>query len=75
MQEVELDLTGMRCPAPIVRLNSAVKALQAGDVLRVLASDPAFEMDARAWCRRTGHELLSLEGAAGGFRARIAKRA
>jgi len=26
-----------------------------------VASDPAFEPDVQAWCRRTGNELMSLE--------------
>jgi TusA-related sulfurtransferase len=72
-KEVELDVTGLRCPVPIVRLNNSLKALEPGDVLRVLASDPAFEMDVKAWSRRTGNELLSVEQSDGRQRARIRK--
>jgi TusA-related sulfurtransferase len=55
-----LDLTGMKCPGPIVRLNTEFRPLTAGDECCIVADDPAFEPDLRAWCRRTGHELVSL---------------
>lgn len=73
MHERELDLKGLRCPAPIVKLNGAARALAPGEVLRVLASDPAFQLDVKAWCRRTHHELLDLTSADGVLTARIRK--
>ena len=57
----ELDLTGLRCPTPIVKLNTEMRALAPGEAIEVVASDPAFEPDVQAWCRRTGNELMSLE--------------
>jgi tRNA 2-thiouridine synthesizing protein A len=66
-----LDLSGLRCPVPIVRLNAAFKDLPAGACIEVLASDPAFELDVQAWCRRTGHALLGLDKSPQGLRVRI----
>lgn len=57
----ELDLTGLRCPTPIVKLNSEVRAMSDGEEVSVVASDPAFGPDVQAWCRRTGHTLLGVE--------------
>lgn len=56
-----LDLTGMKCPVPIVRLNTEVRQVDIGMQLEALSDDPAFELDVKAWCRRTGHELLSMD--------------
>ena len=58
---IRVDVTGMKCPGPIVRLNTEFRPLAAGDERCIVADDPAFEPDLKAWCRRTGHELVSLE--------------
>lgn len=70
-----LDLSGLRCPLPIVRLNTAVKALSPGDELEVTATDPAFELDVQAWCRRTGNLLLELRKTPDALVARLKKGA
>ena len=67
----ELDLTGLRCPTPIVKLNTEIRALATGEEVEVVASDPAFEPDVQAWCRRTGHALVSLAREADRVRAVI----
>ena len=56
----ELDLTGLKCPMPIVELNKLIKQLGNGDEIVAVASDPAFCLDVEAWCNETGHELLHL---------------
>jgi tRNA 2-thiouridine synthesizing protein A len=68
-----LDLSGLRCPLPIVRLNTAIKALAPGGALEVRATDPAFELDVQAWCRRTGTALLGIEKTPEGLVARLKK--
>lgn len=70
-----LDLSGLRCPLPIVRLNTAVKALVPGAELEVTATDPAFELDVQAWCRRTGHVLIELRKTPESLVARLKKGA
>jgi len=70
-----VDLTGLKCPGPIVQLNTEIRQIAGGEELEALSDDPAFELDAKAWCRRTGHELLALESAAGVIRARIRRKA
>ena len=59
MAESTLDATGLACPMPIVKLTKAVKALAAGDTVTVLADDPGFDPDVRAWAEAQGHELES----------------
>lgn len=59
MSETILDVKGMHCPLPVLRANKALRALQPGDRLRVLATDRAAVADFQAFCRETGHALLA----------------
>ncbi len=45
---MDLDARGLRCPLPIVRLTQAVKKMDIGMEIRVLADDPAFQPDVEA---------------------------
>ena len=53
-----VDARGLSCPMPIVKTAFAVKPLQPGALLEVLATDPGSTRDFVAWCRTTGHELV-----------------
>ncbi|WP_066565436.1 sulfurtransferase TusA family protein [Snodgrassella sp. CFCC 13594] len=54
-----LDVVGLKCPMPILKAKKALAQLQTGDVLTVLATDGGAPDDFAAFCRQTGHELLS----------------
>lgn len=53
-----VDARGLSCPMPIVKTAQAVKPLQSGDLVEVLATDPGAQRDFVAWSRATGHELV-----------------
>ena len=55
---IRLDCTGQRCPLPVIALARRLPALPVGEVLRVLADDPAAATDIPAWCRMRGQEYL-----------------
>jgi tRNA 2-thiouridine synthesizing protein A len=55
----ELDARGLNCPLPILRAKKALADLQAGQVLKIVATDPGSVKDFQAFCKQTGHELLS----------------
>ena len=57
----DLDARGLRCPLPILRCKNGMAESDAGQVLKVLATDPGAVKDFQAFCKQTGHELLSLE--------------
>lgn len=57
----KVSAVGLQCPGPIMKTHKAMQALDAGDLLEITASDPAFGRDIRAWAGKTGHELLSVE--------------
>ena len=72
--ETLLDVKGMNCPLPVLRANRALRGLQPGDKLRVLATDRASVADFRSFCRETGHTLVSLSEEAGVFSFTIRRR-
>jgi len=53
-----LDCTGMLCPLPVVKTSKAMKAMESGQVLKLIATDPGAPPDMEAWSRQTGNELL-----------------
>ncbi len=59
--DVVLDLKGLLCPIPVVKVSLAIKALPVGGVLEGVATDPGVLADIPAWTRSTGNELLSIE--------------
>ena len=53
-----LDCTGLLCPMPIVKATKAIKELQSGQILKMIATDAGSPPDIEAWSRQTGNELL-----------------
>ena len=68
-----LDTKGLNCPIPILRAKKAIVALDTGDVLEVLATDPGAVKDFEAFSRATGHELMESTEDGGVFRFLIKK--
>lgn len=53
-----LDVRGYQCPLPILKTKIALRSIPEGATLKVLATDPMAVVDFRAYCAKTGHELL-----------------
>jgi tRNA 2-thiouridine synthesizing protein A len=62
-----LDVKLLACPLPVLRANRVLRGMAAGERLRVLATDRAAVNDFRAFCRETGHDLLSCSEDGGVF--------
>lgn len=56
-----LDCSGMSCPMPILKTKKAVDKLEAGQILKMIATDPGSKPDMEAWTRKTGHKLLEYQ--------------
>ena len=54
----EIDTRGLNCPLPILRAKKALTDMQAGQVLKVVATDPGSVRDFQAFARQTGNELV-----------------
>ncbi|MGB9786894.1 MAG: sulfurtransferase TusA family protein [Infirmifilum uzonense] len=61
MPEITVDARGMACPGPISALTRAYRNAQNGDIIVVMATDPGFEPDVKAWIERTKNELLEFK--------------
>jgi tRNA 2-thiouridine synthesizing protein A len=59
--DLKLDLKGLLCPLPIVKLSQAIKELPVGAVIEGVAADPGVMADVPAWAKSTGQELISIE--------------
>ena len=53
-----LDVTGYRCPMPVIRVQNRVKELPAGTRVEAICTDPGALNDIPAWCRINGHKLI-----------------
>ena len=55
---IVLDCRGQRCPLPVIALAKRIRDVEVGEVIRVLADDPAAANDIPAWCRMKKQEFL-----------------
>ena len=53
-----LDCSGLLCPLPVVKTRKALKGMQVGEILEMIATDPGSIPDMQAWANQTKHELL-----------------
>ena len=56
--ELTLDCLGLKCPQPIIEIARRVGEVEVGELVELLADDPAAGPDLAAWCRMRGHELV-----------------
>ncbi len=56
-----LDCIGLFCPQPLFQARETIDSIGPGEVMEMLADDPAAEEDIKRFCKRTGHELLKFE--------------
>jgi tRNA 2-thiouridine synthesizing protein A len=54
-----LDALGKKCPVPIIMLADRIRDVQVGQIIEVLADDPAAKSDLPAWCALKSQEFVS----------------
>jgi len=59
--DIELDTCGLNCPLPILKAKKSLTAMQSGQVLKVMSTDPSAQRDFEAFAKQTGNELLLQE--------------
>lgn len=55
MSQYTLDARNSLCPIPVIKTQNKIAELQAGDILKVICTDPGALNDIPAWCRINGH--------------------
>ena len=56
-----LDTKGLICPEPVMLLHKTIRQAQGGELIEILATDPATTRDIPNFCRHLGHTLTSQE--------------
>ncbi len=57
---LEVDASGLHCPLPLLRLKKALMEVESGDIVKIIATDPAAHLDIGVYADQTGHQLLKL---------------
>lgn len=57
-EDQTLDCSGLLCPMPVIKLSKAIKEIQVGQTIKLIATDEGAPADMEAWARQTGNELL-----------------
>lgn len=55
-----IDAKGQMCPMPVVNLAKAIREVQPGQVIAIMATDQGAKKDIPAWSEKTGNALLSV---------------
>lgn len=61
MKTTVLDLSGLKCPLPVLRTRKALRTMRSGDRLDIVATDPMSAIDIPNLLRESGDTLLALE--------------
>ena len=72
VESVTMDLTGLKCPLPVLKVRRQIGQMPAGSILVVIADDPAAPLDFDHFCQTGGHDLLESVAKNGVFTMRIA---
>ena len=56
-----MDLKGLPCPMPVVKMSKGIKEVDVGQVVEALTTDPGALADFPAWARTSGNEILKTD--------------
>ncbi len=70
-----LDLKGLPCPMPVVKVSKGIKEVEIGQVIEAVTSDPGSLADFPAWAKTSGNEILKTEQEDGVIRFFIKRKA
>lgn len=59
-EDTTLDALGLLCPLPVLKARKRLALMQPGEVLILLANDPAAVVDVPHFCTEAGHRLLDI---------------
>ena len=57
----QLEALGLRCPEPVMVIRKTVRKLETGDLLEIIADDPATTRDIPSFCRFMEHQLIEAQ--------------
>jgi tRNA 2-thiouridine synthesizing protein A len=74
LPDESLDCVGLFCPQPLFQTKQAIESIKPGQILEILADDAAAEEDIKRFCKRTGHELISVKRLPDGVQRILVRR-
>lgn len=57
--DVDLDVTSLQCPMPLLKAKLALNTMNPGQILKVTATDPGSEKDFHLFADQSNHEILN----------------
>lgn len=54
----ELYTLGLRCPEPVMLVRKTIREMSVGQILYIIADDPATTRDIPGFCRHMDHQLI-----------------
>ena len=59
--DLELDVSELQCPLPLLKAKLALNSLASDQVLKVIATDPGSEKDFRLFMEQSDHQILDFQ--------------
>ena len=59
--DLELDLKGLLCPLPMVRVSQNIKNVPVGGIIKAVATDVGALADIPSWAKSTGNEVIKTD--------------
>jgi len=70
-----MDLKGMPCPMPIVKVSKGIKDVEVGQMIEAITTDPGALADFPAWAKTSGNEILKTDQQEGLIKFYIKRKA
>jgi TusA-related sulfurtransferase len=59
--DIELDLSGLQCPMPLLKAKLALNNMESQQILKVVATDPGSEKDFYLFIEQSDHQILDFQ--------------
>ncbi|MCH2357476.1 MAG: sulfurtransferase TusA family protein [Pseudomonadales bacterium] len=59
--DIELDLSGLQCPMPLLKAKLALNNMEPNQILKVVATDPGSEKDFHLFIDHSDHQILDFQ--------------
>ena len=59
--DIELDLSGLACPMPLLKAKLALNNMESQQILKVVATDPGSEKDFHLFVEQSNHQILDFQ--------------
>ena len=59
--DIELDLSGLACPMPLLKAKLALNNMESQQILKIVATDPGSEKDFNLFIEQTDHQILDFQ--------------